>query len=72
MNFTQLENEEILGSFIFILYLLNSSNKTVKKYWKMERKHWKSQGKVMEICQSENVGTMCIDYEKNGLLTVIE
>ena len=24
----------------------------------MERKYWKSQGKIREICQSENMGTM--------------
>ena len=37
-----------------VLYLLNSFNETLKKYWKMENKT----GKVREICQSENVGSM--------------
>ena len=36
------------------LYLLNSLNKMLKKYWKME----KSTGKVREICQFKNVGIM--------------
>ena len=41
------------------LYILNSLNKKkLKKYWKIERKYWKSQAKVMEISHSENVGTM--------------
>ena len=28
------------------LYLLNSLNKTLKKYWNMERKYWKSRGNL--------------------------
>ena len=36
------------------LYLLNSLNKTLKKYWKIK----KYTGKIREICQSKNVGTM--------------
>ena len=38
------------------LYMLNSWNKTLKIYWKME----KNTGKVMEIFQSENVGSMLL------------
>ena len=46
------KNEEILASsyfsfdFLIEVYLLNSLNKTLKKYWKMERKYWKSQGNL--------------------------
>ena len=40
--------------FVRFLCFLNSLNKTLKTYWK-----WKENtGKVREICQSENVGTM--------------
>ena len=35
------------------LYLLNSLNKTLKKYWKMGKNT-----EIGEICQSENMGTM--------------
>ena len=67
------KSENILACFYFVLfffsdffievyllkrflYLLSSSNKTLKKYWK-----WKeNNGKVREICQSENVGTMLL------------
>ena len=53
------KSEEILAGFYFyffsdflievyllnrFLYLLNSLNKTLKKYWRMERKSWKNQG----------------------------
>ena len=62
------KRERILASFYFyffsnflievsllnrFLYLLNSLNETLKKYWKIEKKI----GKVSEICQSEKVGT---------------
>ena len=30
----------------------------MKKYWKIEQRYWKNQGKVREICQPENLGTM--------------
>ena len=51
------KNEDILASFfpefLIEVYLLNrflcfldSLNKTLKKYWKMERKYWKSQGNL--------------------------
>ena len=54
-----LENEDILASFYFdffsdflievyllnrFLYLLNLSNKTLRKYWKMGGKYWKNHG----------------------------
>ena len=28
------------------LYFLNSLNKTLKKYWNMERKYWESRGNL--------------------------
>ena len=73
------KSEEILASFYFIFftdflievyllnrffYLLNSLNKTLKKYWEIE----KNTGKVREICQSENVGTMVYKNDKILLL----
>ena len=44
------------------LYLLNLLNKTLKKYWKIEKIYWKSQGKIREMCQSKNVGTMTLTH----------
>ena len=63
-NFTQNTGKEgILARFYFYffsdflieVYLLNTLNKTLKKYWKMEKKIWKSQGNL-----SENVGTVIV------------
>ena len=49
-----------------LLYLVNSLNKTLKKYWKMETKYWT----VGEICQSENVGTMRSEvYQKSAVFS---
>ena len=56
------KSEEMLASFLFlfflwllievyllngILYLLNTSNKTLKKYWKMEKKIREKSGKFV-------------------------
>ena len=55
-NFSQFFSDCLIKVYLLnrSLHLLNSLNKTLKKYWKME----KNTGKVREICQSEKVGTM--------------
>ena len=37
---------------------VKNTRKVYEKYWKNAKKNWKSQGKVREIRQSKNVGTM--------------
>ena len=44
-NFEQTGEVYLLKIFRF-LYLFNSFNKTLKKYWKIKRKCWKSQGNL--------------------------
>ena len=39
--------------------VFSKENNTLKKYWKIGEKYWKSQGKVREFCQSGKVGTLC-------------
>ena len=36
--------------------VFSKENKTLKKYCKIGKKYWKSQGKVREFCQSTKVG----------------
>ena len=50
-----------------ILYLLNSSNITLKKYWKMERKYWKSQGNL-SVQKCNHVYTCRIPRNCTGYL----
>ena len=52
----------VLNTF---LYLLNSLDKTLKNTGKLKKKYCKSHGKVREICQFKNVGTMssCLNMD---------
>ena len=38
--------------------VFRKENKTLKNTGKLEKKYWKSQGKVREFCQSEKMGTL--------------
>ena len=40
--------------------VFSKENKTLKNTGKLEKKYWKSQGKVREFCQSGKVGTLVI------------
>ena len=46
--------------FAKMYQVFSKENKTLKKYWKIGKKDWKSQGKVREFCQSGKVGTLLI------------
>ena len=37
-----------------------------KNTWKFTKKTWKNHGNIMEFCQSEKVGTLCMKMKKIG------